>query len=67
MDQQFSLLADITWETSPPGTTFGDVLVDAQGPYSQVSLQVLVQGGQTHRASRQMPGGPATSLAGCVA
>jgi len=38
MDQQFSLLADITWETSPPGTTFGDVLVDAQGPYSQGSV-----------------------------
>ncbi|GAB6018523.1 hypothetical protein CHUAL_013985 [Chamberlinius hualienensis] len=34
LDEQICLLGDVLYETTPPGTWFGDVLYDVQGPYA---------------------------------
>lgn len=37
LDEQFTLLPEVLFETTPPGTQFGDCVVDADSQYSQGS------------------------------
>lgn len=34
LSEQFSLLSDVNFETTPPGTWFGDVMEDADDQYT---------------------------------